>query len=179
MRHRPDTTNGQGAQIVEPMPMHVLRNPIENLARRFGSEVIHRAQLHGDRTGQEELQRVGWGRDPADADDRDAQFSRQLPDRLQGHRLDGRATHAPAAYAKPTPAPATLTMTGTSQVAQVGAYSRATCSTPGFWSPIALSMPEGVSAILVGAFPARGRGVVPLVTIAPSAERSTSGASKP
>src|SRR2546429_4917113 len=97
MPSRPNTRSGRGAKIVEPMPMHVRRNPIETLARRFGWEVITRAQRHGARPGQEELQRVGGGRDPADADDRDAQFSRQLPDRLQGHRLDGWATYAPAA----------------------------------------------------------------------------------
>src|SRR5579864_1837331 len=54
-----------------------------------------------------------------------------------------------------------------------------TISTPGFCRPIALSMPDGVSAMRLGSFPARGLRVVPLVTIAPRAERSTWGASKP
>src|SRR6266550_412358 len=44
---------------------------------------------------------------------------------------------------------------------------------------MALSIPEGVSAIRFGTLPSRGRSVVPLVTMAPKAVRSTCGASKP
>src|SRR5688572_18402806 len=43
-----------------------------------------------------------------------------------------------------------------------------TCSTPGFCSPIALSMPIGVSHTRCGGFPRRGASVVPLSTIAPA-----------
>ena len=47
-------------------------------------------------------------------------------------------------------------MTGTFQVAQVAAYFSMTASTPGFWSPIELSIPPGVSVTRGVGLPMRG-----------------------
>ena len=59
-------------------------------------------------------------------------------------------------------------MTGTSQVAQTGAISAMMRSGPRFCRPIEFSMPEGVSATRGCGFPARGSGVTPFETTAPS-----------
>ena len=74
--------------------------------------------------------------------------------------------------------PLTLTMTGV-----VGAFSASharslatNASTPGFCSPIELSMPLAVSAIRGLALPGHGPSDTPLVTTAPSRERSTKSA---
>src|SRR5512146_260939 len=64
-------------------------------------------------------------------------------------------------------------MTGTFQPAQSDAYFSSTASTPGFWRPIELSIPAGVSVTRGGWFPMRGRRVVPLQQIAPSRSTST------
>ena len=48
-----------------------------------------------------------------------------------------------------------------------------TASTPGFWSPIELSMPPGVSVTRGVTLPIRGLSVVPLQQIAPSRWTST------
>src|SRR4051794_31216752 len=64
-------------------------------------------------------------------------------------------------------------MTGTSQPAHVVAYLSSTASTPGFWRPIELSIPAGVSVTRGGGLPRRGLSVVPLQQIAPSAWTST------
>ena len=47
-------------------------------------------------------------------------------------------------------------MTGTCQPAQVAAYFSTTASTPGFWSPIELSIPPGVSVTRGVGLPIRG-----------------------
>ena len=47
-----------------------------------------------------------------------------------------------------TASPEMLTMTGTCQRAQIGAFSETSLRSPMFWSPIAFSIPAGVSAIL-------------------------------
>ena len=49
-----------------------------------------------------------------------------------------------------------------------GSMARTTCSTPGFCSPMALSMPHAVSANRCGGLPSRGNPVVPLSTMAPT-----------
>src|SRR5262245_10400145 len=64
-------------------------------------------------------------------------------------------------------------MTGTFQPAQVAAYFSTTASTPGFWSPIELSIPPGVSVTRGGTLPMRGLSVVPLQQIAPRRSTST------
>src|SRR5215218_559109 len=64
-------------------------------------------------------------------------------------------------------------MTGTFQPAHVAAYLSMTASTPGFCSPIELSIPPGVSVTRGVGFPTRGRSVVPLQQIAPSRWTST------
>ena len=57
--------------------------------------------------------------------------------------------------------------------AQSDAYFSMTASTPGFWSPIELSMPAGVSVTRGGSLPNRGWSVVPLQQMAPSRPIST------
>src|SRR5260370_1307125 len=52
-------------------------------------------------------------------------------------------------------------------------------STPGPCSPIALSIPLGVSAMRGGGVPSRGRKKMPFETMPPSARRSSSGTSVP
>ena len=67
-------------------------------------------------------------------------------------------------------------MTGTCQVAQSGAYRSSTASTPGFWRPMELSIPPGVSVTRGGRLPVRGRSVVPLQQMAPIRAMSTTSA---
>ncbi len=50
----------------------------------------------------------------------------------------------------------------------VGRMAFTTWSTPGFCSPIALIMPQGVSVTRGGGFPRRGFAVVPFRTMAPA-----------
>ena len=64
-------------------------------------------------------------------------------------------------------------MTGTFHVAHVAAYFSTTASTPGFCSPIELSIPPGVSVTRGVGLPIRGLSVVPLQQIAPSRSTST------
>ena len=49
-----------------------------------------------------------------------------------------------------------------------GKSSLMNASTPGFWSPTAFKIPDGVSAILGGGLPSRRVGVIPLQEIPPS-----------
>ena len=67
----------------------------------------------------------------------------------------------------------TFTIAGTSQRSQIGGYFRMNPRRPGFWRPIAFSMPAGVSAIRGIALPERGCGVMPLETKAPNRSTST------
>ena len=69
-----------------------------------------------------------------------------------------------------------LTMTGVVQVAHVSAYLAMTASTPGFWSPIPLSSPAGVSTSRGAGLPMRALSVVPRVQIPPRRSRSTTSA---
>ena len=64
-------------------------------------------------------------------------------------------------------------MTGTFQVVHVSAYFSMTASTPGFWSPIELSIPAGVSVTRGVGLPTRALRVVPLQQIPPSRSTST------
>ena len=64
-------------------------------------------------------------------------------------------------------------MTGTFQPAHVAAYLSTTASTPGFWRPIELSIPAGVSVTRGVGLPMRGLSVVPLQQMAPSRSTST------
>ena len=64
-------------------------------------------------------------------------------------------------------------MTGTFQPAHVALYFSMTASTPGFWSPIELSIPPGVSVTRGVGLPMRALSVVPLQQIAPSRSTST------
>src|SRR5919106_1330214 len=66
--------------------------------------------------------------------------------------------------------PAMLAMTGTCCAASHGRSLASHASTPGFCSPIALSMPLAVSAMRGGGNPARGSSVTDLVTTAPSVD---------
>src|SRR5215212_292534 len=74
-----------------------------------------------------------------------------------------------------TDSPEMLAITGTAQRSQIGALSRMMPRSPTFWSPIAFSIPAGVSAILGGGLPSRGRTVIPFEQIAPIRWMSTSG----
>src|SRR3954471_20823112 len=69
--------------------------------------------------------------------------------------------------------PATLTMTGTSHSCQRGTYLSMTASTPGFSTPIELSIPPGVSVTRGVGLPIRGFSVVPLQQMPPSLSTST------
>ena len=53
-----------------------------------------------------------------------------------------------------------------------GNFSDRTTSKPGFCRPIALSIPEGVSATLGVGFPKRGSSVVALIMIDPKRSKS-------
>ena len=64
-------------------------------------------------------------------------------------------------------------MTGVFQPVHVSAYFSMTASTPGFWRPIELSIPPGVSVTRGVTLPIRGLSVVPLQQIAPSRSTST------
>ena len=61
-----------------------------------------------------------------------------------------------------------MTIAGSVQDSQIGGYLRMNDFRPGFWSPIALSIPPGVSAIRGIGLPERGSGVMPLEMNAPS-----------
>src|SRR3954471_15257894 len=64
-------------------------------------------------------------------------------------------------------------MTGVLQVVHVSAYFSTTASTPGFCSPIELSIPPGVSVTRGVGLPIRALRVVPLQQIPPSRSTST------
>jgi len=83
-----------------------------------------------------------------------------------------RATSAYSSQVRPT----TLTMTGTPRRASQGRSSASRRSTPGFSSPMELSIPAGVSTVRGGGFPGQGSRDVPFTTTAPRAVRSTRSA---
>jgi hypothetical protein len=61
-----------------------------------------------------------------------------------------------------------LTSAGTRHRSHIFGYLRIKPRMPGFWSPIAFSIPAGVSTILGIGLPRLGVGVMPLLTKAPS-----------
>ena len=71
----------------------------------------------------------------------------------------------------------TLTMSGVLQAAPtLGRISLLKASTPGFSRPMQLSIPAGVSATRTPGLPGRGKGVMPLEMMAPTASRSRKSA---
>jgi hypothetical protein len=73
--------------------------------------------------------------------------------------------------------PAIETITGTPARSMNGPSFSTNPSTPGFWRPIAFSIPDGVSAIRGVGMPFTGRGVTLFVTMPPTWPRSTIPAS--
>src|SRR3990172_3342174 len=69
-----------------------------------------------------------------------------------------------------------FTMTAVSYCLRNGSFSRRNTSTPGFSSPIAFSIPDGVLNMLGGGFPAIGSQEIPLPIPPPSRFRSTKSA---
>ena len=69
--------------------------------------------------------------------------------------------------------PKTLAMIGVSYPRSWGSFSATKARTPMFWSPMALTMPLGVSHIRGDGAPAMGSSESPLTTIPPSRFRST------
>ena len=72
-----------------------------------------------------------------------------------------------------TEKPPTLAITGPWKISAMwGTSSAITASRPGFWRPMALSIPQGVSAIRGWGLPGRGEAVVPFQEKAPRRFRS-------
>src|SRR5205814_6113513 len=97
MRLHPDwPTDRQAAEIGQIVLLEVACDPVADLAGGLWPQVIHSPKLDRPGAGQQKFQGVGGCHDPADADNRDAECSRQLPHRMQREWLDRRPTESTA-----------------------------------------------------------------------------------
>ena len=102
---RPDTRAcpPPGVDVVEPVPLEIVAEPVQDALVDAGVDEVRGADLHRAAARDQELERVLGGGDAADPDHRDLDRARRLPGHPHRDRPDGGPGEPAGAEAEPRP----------------------------------------------------------------------------